>query len=147
VGGGLGGQLPDPTGQAPQRRRGATGLHIPLGVDSQPGTASHQLSGRASSEPFPQGRWRGDDQGVELALGVAGGLDRRAAGGQADRQRGPGSGRSWLGELVAAEGFAGGPGRIQRVGPGAVAAGGPLGPVQLHHPLVMGSQEPAQPAP
>jgi hypothetical protein len=54
------------------------------------------------------------------------------------------SGRSGLGELVAAQGLTGGPGGVQRVGLGAVAAGGSLGPVQLHHPLGLGLQEPGQ---
>src|SRR5512132_235204 len=42
------------------------------------------------------------------------------------------------------QGLAGRPGRIQGVGLGAVAAGGPLGPVQRHHLLLVGSQEPGQ---
>jgi hypothetical protein len=54
------------------------------------------------------------------------------------------SGRSGLGELVAAQGLTGGPGGVQRVGLGAVAAGGSLGPVQLHHLLGLGLQEPGQ---
>jgi hypothetical protein len=49
-----------------------------------------------------------------------------------------------LGELLTAQGFAGGPGGVQRVGLGPVAAGGPLGPIQLHHPLVMSIQESGQ---
>jgi hypothetical protein len=79
-----------------------------------------------------------------LALAVAGGLDGRAAGGQPDRERGSWPGRSGLGELVAAQGLTGGPGGIEGVGLGAVAAGGPLGPVQLHHTLLVGGQEPGQ---
>jgi hypothetical protein len=55
------------------------------------------------------------------------------------------AGGPWLGELVAAQGLAGRPGGIQGVGLGAVAAGGPLGPVQLHHLFVVGGQEPGQP--
>jgi hypothetical protein len=54
------------------------------------------------------------------------------------------AGRSGLGELVAAQGLTGGPGGVQRVGLGAVAAGGSLGPVQLHHSFGMGMQEPGQ---
>jgi hypothetical protein len=52
-----------------------------------------------------------------------------------------------LGEVVAAQGLAGGPGGVQRVGLGAVAAGDPLGPVQLDHLFGVGMQEPGQPAP
>ena len=54
------------------------------------------------------------------------------------------AGRCGLGELVAAQGLTGGPGGIQRVGLGAVAAGGSLGPVQLHHLLGVGMQESGQ---
>jgi hypothetical protein len=63
---------------------------------------------------------------VQLALGVAGGLDRRAAGGQPHRQRRTLPGGTRLGELLTAQGFAGRPGGIERVGLGTVAAGGPL---------------------
>src|SRR5215213_2557349 len=38
---------PSWAGQAPQRRRGARGLHIPVGVEAYAGAGSHQLSGRA----------------------------------------------------------------------------------------------------
>ena len=83
--------------------------------------------------------------GVELALGVGGGLDGRAAGRQPHRQRGSWPGRPGLGELVTAQSLAGGPGRIQRVGLGAVAAGCSLGPVQLNNLLIVGMKEPGQP--
>jgi hypothetical protein len=81
---------------------------------------------------------------VELALGVGGGLDRRAACRQPHRQRRPLASRSGLGELVTTQRLAGGPGGIQRVGLGAVASGGPLGPVQLHDLLGVRAQEPGQ---
>jgi len=74
--GGLGGQLPDPTREGPQRGCGAAGLDVPVAVDPQAGAGSHQLAGRADPEPFPQGFGSGDHQRVQLALGVAGGLDR-----------------------------------------------------------------------
>jgi hypothetical protein len=77
-------------------------------------------------------------------LGVAGGLDRRAAGGQPHRQRRALPGGPRLGQLVAAQGLAGRPGGIQRVGLGTVAAGGPFGPVQLHHLLSVALQEAGQ---
>jgi hypothetical protein len=66
---------------------------------------------------------------VELALGVGGGLDGRAPCGQPHRQGGALAGGAGLGELVAAEGFAGRPDGVQRVGLGTVPAGGSLGPV------------------
>jgi hypothetical protein len=52
--------------------------------------------------------------------------------------------RSRLGEVVAAQGLAGRPDGIQGIGLGTVAAGGPLGPIQLHHLLGMSGQEPGQ---
>jgi hypothetical protein len=145
--GGLAGQLPDPTGQAPQGGRGGGGLDIPIGVNAQPGTSRHQLAGRVGPEPFPYDLRCRNDQGVELALGITGGLDRRTAGRQPHRQRGPWPGRPGLGQLVTAQSLAGGPGRIQRVGLGPVAAGGPLGPIQLDHLLVMACRNRVSPAP
>ena len=81
----------------------------PSGLDAQPGAGGHQLAGRADPEPFSQDVGCGDHQRVQLALGVAGGLDRRAAGGQPHRQGGPLAGRSGLGELITAEHLTGGP--------------------------------------
>jgi len=52
------------------------------------------------------------------------------------------AGGAGLGELVAAQGLAGGPGGIQRIGLSAVAASCSLGPVQLHHLLGVALQEP-----
>ena len=101
--------------------------------------------GRADPEPFPQDLGGGDHQGVQLALGVAGGLDRGAAGRQPHRQGGSWTGRSGLGELITAEGLAGGPDRVQRIRLGAMAAGSPRGPIQLHNLFLVGSQEPGQP--
>jgi hypothetical protein len=54
------------------------------------------------------------------------------------------AGGAGLGELVAAQGLAGGPGGIQRIGLSAVAASCSLGPVQLHHLLGVALQEPGQ---
>jgi hypothetical protein len=51
-----------------------------------------------------------------------------------------------VGQLIATRHLAGGPGRVQRIRLGAVAAGGPLGPVQLHHLLGVNGQEPGQPS-
>jgi len=81
---------------------------------------------------------------MQQALGVGGSLNRGAAGGQPHRQRRTVAGRSGLGELVAAQGLASCSGGIQRVRFGAAAAGGPLGPVQLHHLLSLGLKEPGQ---
>jgi hypothetical protein len=51
-----------------------------------------------------------------------------------------------LGQLLTAQRLAGGPGRVQGIGLGAVAAGGTLGPVQLHDPLGLTMEEPGQPS-
>jgi hypothetical protein len=81
---------------------------------------------------------------MQLPLGVGGGLDRGAAGGQPHRQRRLVAGGAGLGELVAAQGLASCSGGVQGVGLGAVAAGCPLGSVQLDHLLRVGCQEPGQ---
>jgi hypothetical protein len=77
--------------------------------------------------------------------GVAGGLDRGAAGRQPDLERCSVPCGTRLSELVAAQGLAGGSGGVQRVGLGAVAAGCSLGPVQLNDLLMVSMQEPGQP--
>jgi hypothetical protein len=68
--------------------------------------------------------------------------ERRAASRTDNAARWPPG--AWLGEVVAAQGLAGRPGRIQGIGLGTVAASGPLGPVQLHHLLGRRLQEPGQ---
>ena len=54
---------------------------------------------------------------------------------------------AWRGEVVAGQGFAAGPDRVQHVAVGPVAAPGPLGPVDLDHPLALVDQKPGQPGP
>jgi hypothetical protein len=49
--------------------------------------------------------------------------------------------------VVTGQGLAAGPDGVQGVTLGAVAAAGPLGPVDLHHPLALVDQEPGQPRP
>jgi hypothetical protein len=49
--------------------------------------------------------------------------------------------------VVTAKRFPAGPDRVQRVALGAVAAAGPLGPVDLHDPLALVGQEAGQPCP
>jgi hypothetical protein len=51
------------------------------------------------------------------------------------------------GEVVAGQGLAAGPDGVQGVALGAVAAAGPLGPVDLDHPLALVDQQPGQPGP
>ena len=113
------GQLPDAAGQgcagSPRWWRSRR--------PSRPGCAAGRRQRPAGGcerdpEPFPEGSGAAIDQRMELALGVAGGLDRGAAGGQPHRERCSWAGRSGLGELVAAQGLAGGPGGVQGVGLG-----------------------------
>jgi hypothetical protein len=136
--GDLGIQDLDAAGQGAQAGRSRGGLGIPGGPLAQPPTGGDELAGGQAPKPPPERIRSGDHQGVELSLGVGGGLDGGAARGQPGLERRAVAGRSGLGELVAAQGLTGGPGGIQRVGLGAVAAGGSLGPVQLHHLLGMG---------
>jgi hypothetical protein len=111
---------------------------------AQPPAGADQTGRGQASKPSTEGIGSGDDERVQLALGVAGGLDRRAARGQPHRQRRPTPGGTRLGELLAAQGLTSGPGGIQGIGLGAVAAGGPLGPVQLHHLLSVAMEEAGQ---
>jgi hypothetical protein len=137
----------DAVGQGAQAGHGGRGLDIPGGPLAQPPTGADQAGCGQAAKPPAEGIGCGHDECVELALGVGGGLDRGAAGGQPHRQRHAKAGGTRLGELVAAQGFAGGSGRVQRVGLGAVAADGPLGPVQLHHPLGLAMEEAGQARP
>jgi hypothetical protein len=68
--------------------------------------------------------------------------ERRAASRTDNAARSPAA-LGW-GELVAAQRLAGGPGGVQWVGLGGVAAGGPLGPVQLHNLFLVAMKEPGQ---
>jgi hypothetical protein len=54
---------------------------------------------------------------------------------------------AWAGEMVAGQGIAASPDRVQHIALGAVAAAGPLGPVDTVHPLAPVDQEPGQPRP
>ena len=142
--GDLGVQQLDAAGQSAQADRGGGSLDIPSGLLPEPPTGGDQARRGQATQPSTEAVGGGDNEGVELALGVARSLDRRAAGGRPHRHRRAMTSRSGLGELVTTQGFAGRPDRIQGVGPGAVAAGGPLGSVQLHHPLGLGMEEAGQ---
>jgi hypothetical protein len=93
VGGGLGGQLPDPTGQAPQGhgRGGGGGLNVPAGLDAQPAAGGHQLAGRTDPEPFPQDLGDGDHKAWSWrwASVAAWTAERRAASRTDSAARGP----------------------------------------------------------
>jgi hypothetical protein len=135
--GDLGIQELDAASQGTQAGRGGDGLGVSGGLQPEPPAGADQARRGVRSS---------NDQRMQLALAIAGSLDRGASGGQPDRQRRTVAGSPWLGELVAAQRLAGCPDRLQGVGLGAVAAGGPLGPVQLDHSFGMGVQEPGQPS-
>jgi hypothetical protein len=145
--GDLGVQELDAAGQGAQAGHGGGGLRVWVGPLTQPPAGADQAGRGQARQPAAEAVRGRDDQRMQLALGVGGGLDRRAPGSQPHRQCRSVAGRSGLGEPVAGQGFAGRPGRIQRVGLGAVAAGGPLGSVQLHHLLGLSLEEPVRPAP
>jgi hypothetical protein len=134
----------DAAGQGTQTGHGGGGLDIPGGPLPQPCTGADQARSGQAAKPVAEDVWRGDHQRMQLALRVGGGLDRGAARGQPRRQRRAVSRGAGLGELVAAQGLTGSPGGVQGIRAGAVAAGGSLGPVQLHHLLSVGGQEPGQ---
>jgi hypothetical protein len=73
---------------------------------------------------------------VQLPLGIAGGLDGSAAGGQAHLQGGPLRAGLGLGQPRAGEGVAGGAFGVDRIGLGPGASGGALGAVQFDDQLV-----------
>jgi hypothetical protein len=142
--GDLGVQELDAAGQGAQAGHGGRGLRIPVSPLAQPPAGADQTGRGQASKPSTEGIGSGEHERSRLALGVAGGLDRGAAGGQPHLERCARSGGSRLGELVTAQRLAGCSGGIQGVGLGAVAASDPLGPVQLHHLLGVGLQEPGQ---
>jgi len=84
----------------------AAGLDIPGGPLAPPPTGADQAGCGQAAKPGAEGIGCGHDECVELALGVGGGLDRGAAGGQPHRQRHAMAGGTRLGELVATQGFA-----------------------------------------
>jgi hypothetical protein len=115
----------DTTGQGAQAGRDGGGFGVPVGPQPQPPTGGDELAGGQTPKPPAERIGSGEDESVQLALGVGGGLDRAAARGQSHLKRRALAGRSGLSELITAQGFAGGSGRVQRVGLGAVAAGRP----------------------
>jgi hypothetical protein len=80
-----------------------------------------------------------------VAAGVGAHLEDLAARGVQHAQRLTLATLARGGELVTCERFPPSPDRIQRVALDATAAAGPLGPVDLDHPLALGAQEGRQP--
>jgi hypothetical protein len=145
--GDLGVQQLDAASDAAQAGCGCDGLDIPGALQPEPPAGADRARRCETTQPLTEGVGGDDDQGMQLALGVGSGLDRRAPCCQPDRERGPIAGGTRLSEPVTAQGLTSRPSRIDRVGLGAVAAGGPLGPIQLDHLLVLSAQESGQAAP
>jgi hypothetical protein len=76
---------------------------------------------------------------------IGGDLDRASAGQLQHPQRLPLATLAWAGQVLAAQCFPAGPDGVQRVALGAAAAPGPLGPVDLNHPLALGGQNAREP--
>jgi hypothetical protein len=131
------------SGPARARWRGAP-------PDHQAGPPARRRPGavgaRAAPAAGPAAVRGGDDQGLELPGVGAGGHDG-GAGGVQDPQRLSVSPLARRGEVVAGEGFTASPDGVQHIALGAVAPRGPLGPVDLDHPLALVDQKPGQPGP
>jgi hypothetical protein len=82
--GGLVVQELDAAGQGEQAGRGGGGLGVPVAALTQPPAGGDKLGSSQVPQATAEGFWGGGDQRVELSLGVAGGLDRGAAGRQPD---------------------------------------------------------------
>jgi hypothetical protein len=122
-------------------------LHRISGGGDQFGAGTELLAPGAPPEPFSKRFGGGDDQGLELAAGVRPGGHDTGAGDMQHPQRFPVPALAWRGEMVTGQGFAAGPDGIQHIALGPVAAPGPLGPVDLDHPLTLVDQKPGQPGP
>jgi hypothetical protein len=152
VGACFGLQEGDPCGELVQH--GDRGDHVGVpagGPGTQPARDGDHRRGGPAAEPGPDRLWRGDHQGVQLALGVGSGFDRGAAGGQVHLQRRPLRSGLGLSQPRAREGVAGGAFGIDRdrsgsigsigsigidrVGLGPRPAGRACGAVQLDHDL------------
>jgi len=92
----------------------------------------------------PQRLGGGDQQRLEVPAGISADLDRPRAG-QVQHPKGlPLATLAWAGQMVAAQGLPAGSDGVQQVALGAGPAAGPLGPVDLDHPLTLGGQEAGQ---
>ena len=137
----------DPVGGHGQGPHGGPVPHRIGQYGHQPGAGSDLLAPGAPPEAIAQRFGGGDDQGLELAAGVRPGRHDSAAGGVQHPDRLAVPALAWPGEVVAGQGLVAGPDGVQGVALGPVAAPGPLGPVDLDHPLAMVDQEPGQPGP
>jgi hypothetical protein len=80
--GDLGVQEVDAAGQGAQAGRSGGGLDIPGGLLPEPPAGGDQSGSGQAAQPSSKGVGGGDHEGVELSLGVGGGLDCRTPGGQ-----------------------------------------------------------------
>jgi hypothetical protein len=135
----------DPLGGQAKGPHGGPVLHRIGGRGDQPDAGAERLAPGPPPQDAAQRFGGGDDQGLELAAGVRPGLDDAGAGAVQDPQGLPVPALAGAGEVLAGEGFAAGPDRVQPITLGPVAAPGPLGPVDLDHPLALVDQKPGQP--
>ena len=102
----------DAAGQGPQAGRGGGGLRIQVSPQPEPTASADQAGCGPARQPATKRVRSGDDEGVELALGVGGGLDRGAARGQPHLKRCMLAGSPGLGKLGTAQSLPGGPGGV-----------------------------------
>jgi hypothetical protein len=117
------------------------------GAATSPGAGAELLAPGAPPQAVAQRLRSSDDEGLELAAGVRPGRHDAGPGDMQHPDRLPVPTLARAREVVASQGFAAGPDGVQGVALGAVAAPGPLGPVDLNHPLALVDQEPGQPGP
>jgi hypothetical protein len=128
---------PDPAGDRPERAH--RGEDVELGgvvPGTQPQRGRNDSAGGQTTEAAADLVGGGDDQGVQLALAVGGGLDRGLARGEQDLQRRPLRAGTWLREMGACQGVPCRANRVDRVGLRAGPAGGSGGAVELDDELV-----------
>jgi hypothetical protein len=128
-------QRGDAVGEIAQHPGGVPGGDIPAGLDTQSGAHLDHLHGRLLAEPAPQRLGGGDDQRMELLLRDPRRVDGGAAGGQTHGQRHALAVAAGLGQMLPGQRLPGRSDGVERVGLGAVAASGPVRPVQLDDPL------------
>jgi hypothetical protein len=138
----VGGQ--GPLGGGPQRPHGRSILHRVAGLGGQGRAGPRLAQPRLAAKPGPQRLGRGHQQGLEVPAGVGGDLDGTGPG-ELEHPKGLALAALPRGcQVLATQRLAAGADRVQRVALGLGPAG-PLGPVDLGHPLAMVGQEAGQP--
>ena len=131
--GGFAGEVTAASSDCPQRSRGDAALEIPAVVDPQLAGSGHDRMCGHAGEPFTEVFGGGDDQRLELTLGIAGGFDGHGAHGDQHRQCGALASTAGLGEVFAGECFASGAHGVERIGLGALSTGRTVWPVEFDH--------------